>query len=171
MTAENWVANLLPPLGKQSITFLLLYLEPIKVLKGTTCCSNWEFWGARAQYNSASMDSSSRRLSSPRSHCWQTSQTRTFRSHLNNLFNMTWDRKESARNKCPVVTKNQLCLCTKHTLHRILVRIMLPQWQFCDPQRGKTYWGNYFVVLITGLGSGQALSIFYLLHPLICNFS
>lgn len=27
-------------LGKQSIAFLLLYLEPIKVLKGTTCCSN-----------------------------------------------------------------------------------------------------------------------------------
>lgn len=113
-------------LGKQSITFLLLYLKPIKVLKGTTCSSNWEFWGARAQFNSASMDSSSRRLCSPRNHCWQISQTKTLRSHLDNLFNTTWDRKERGRNKCPVVTKKQLCLCSKHRLHRILLRIMLP---------------------------------------------
>lgn len=154
-------------LGKQSITLLPLYLEPIKVLKGTTCCSNWEFWEARAQFNSASMGSSSRRLCSPRSHCWQTTQTKTCRSHLDNLFNMTWDRKERARNKCRVVTKKQLCPCSKHTLHRTVVRIMLPQWQLCDPQRAKTYWGNYFVVLITGLGSGQVLSVFSLLHPLL----
>lgn len=58
-------------LGKKSITFLLLYLEQIKVLRGTTCCSNFEnFRGARTQFNHASTDSSSRRLCSPKSHCW-----------------------------------------------------------------------------------------------------
>lgn len=51
----------------------------------------------------------------------------TFRNHPDNLSNMTWDRKERVRNKCPVVTK-KCSLRTKHTLHRILVRITSPQW-------------------------------------------